>query len=151
MYMQQKATVAAQDMQKNCLGMRVGRLQRLVGREFDHALRPLGLSVPQLEILSALIIGDRPWRPGELASLLNMDRSTMSRNLNSMAAHGYVSTKQTTPAGRSQWVEVTKEGCCAVAQAHSAWRRVQRSVAARIGTEASHTLDTWLSGLTEQT
>ena len=37
-------------MAAECLGMRVGRLQRLVVREFEHRLRPIGLSLPQLEM-----------------------------------------------------------------------------------------------------
>lgn len=150
MHMQQKAAAVAREMQQQCLGMRVGRLQRLVGRRFDQALRPLGLSVPQLEILSALALHELPCRPGELASLLSMDRSTMSRNLAAMASHGYVATTQTSPAGRSQSVAVTERGRRALTDAEAVWRRAQTEVAQRIGADGTHTLDGWLGALTDE-
>jgi hypothetical protein len=48
--------LVAEEMQANCLGVRVGRLHRIVARRFDQALRPLGLSLSQMEILSGLTI-----------------------------------------------------------------------------------------------
>lgn len=147
MYMQQKAVTVARDMQQQCVGMRVGRLQRLVGRRFDQALRPLGLSVPQLEVLSALALHEGPCRPGELASLLSMDRSTMSRNLAAMASHDYIATTQTSPAGRSQWVEITQRGRRALTDAEATWRGVQTAVEQQIGADGAQTLDRWIAAL----
>ena len=108
-------------MQASCLGVRVGRLQRLVGRRFDQALRPLGLSISQMEVLSALTIMQTSLRPGELAAALSIERSTMSRNLALMEKHGLVETTETSPTGRSTKIGITALGSQTLADATTAW------------------------------
>ncbi len=130
--------------------MRVAYLHRLVSRRFEQALRPLGLSVPQLEILSALILCGGPRRPGELAERLGMERSTVSRNLALMTRHGLVETTETSPTGRSLWVTVTAGGRSALARAEEAWRSAQADVQKAIGPEAAGMMDDWLVSLTGQ-
>ncbi|MFY9917878.1 MAG: MarR family winged helix-turn-helix transcriptional regulator [Mycobacterium sp.] len=128
--------------------MRIAYLHRLVSRRFEQALRPLGLSVPQLEILSALILGGGPRRPSELAQRLGMERSTVSRNLALMTRHGLVETTETSPTGRSLWITVTVGGRSALAKAEQAWQSAQTDVQKAIGPEAAGTMDDWLVSLT---
>ncbi len=71
----------------------------------------------------------------------------MSRNLAAMASHGYVVTTQTSPAGRSQWVEITDSGRRALADAEAVWRGVQTAVEQQIGADAAQTLDRWIAAL----
>lgn len=148
LYMQHKSLAVAQAMQGKCLGMRTAYLHRLVSRRFEQALRPLGLSIPQLEILSALILGGGPRRPSELAERLGMERSTVSRNLALMTRRGLVETTETSPTGRSLWVTVTVGGRSALAKAEQAWQRAQTDVQTAIGPEAAGTMDDWLVSLT---
>lgn len=145
--MQHNSTALAQAMQQQCLGMRVAYLHRLVSRRFDQALRPLGLSVPQLEILSMLILGEQPLRPSDVAERLGMERSTVSRTLALMTRNGLVETTETSPTGRSLWVTVTRDGRAALARAESAWRSAQDDVHDALGAEAAGTMDDWLAGL----
>ncbi len=130
--------------------MRVAYLHRLVSRRFEQALRPLGLSIPQLEILSALILGGGPRRPSELAERLGMERSTVSRNLALMTRHGLVETTETSPTGRSLRVTVTGEGRTALARTESAWRSAQTAVHDAIGPDAAGTMDDWLDRMAER-
>ena len=146
--MQHTSLAVAQTMQRRCLGTRVAYLHRLVNRRFEKALRPMGLSVPQLEILSALVLGGDPRRPSELAERLGMERSTVSRNLALMTRHGLVETTETSPTGRSLWVTVTAGGRSALAQAEQAWRSAQTDVQNAMGPEAAGTMDDWLVSLT---
>ena len=142
-----RAAQRASDLQTSCLGVRIGRLNRLVGRRFDLALRPLGLSIAQMEVLGALVLNDAPPRPADLAQWLAVERSTMSRNLALMEKRGYVRTTATSPTGRSQRVTVTREGEIALGQAEHAWRQVQDSIAGQLGEHAVPTLDSWLRSL----
>jgi DNA-binding MarR family transcriptional regulator len=137
----------ASAMRQECLGVRVGRMHRLVSRTFENALRPAGISLPQLEVLSTLTIVARPIRPTELADLLFADRSTMSRNLALMESKGWVATAETSPTGRSVTFEITDAGTSQLATAERAWRSAQQAVSAALGHSAVATLDSWLATL----
>ena len=142
-----RATELAVAMQAGCLGVRVGRLQRLVARHFDQKLRPLGLSVPQLEVLSALVLSAAPVKPSDLAGWLSIERSTMSRNLALLEKRGLVKTSETSPTGRSLRVEITAPGTDAIAEADGAWSAAQQAVRDVVGDDAASILDTWLVSL----
>jgi len=143
----ERAGELAVAMQHGCLGIRVGRLHRLVARRFEQALRPLGLSISQLEVLSALVVNGAPVKPTDLAGWLAIERSTMSRNLALMESRGLVETTETSPTGRSQKIAVTPAGISALADAETAWRQAQAAVEAAIGPHAVGTLDQWLARL----
>lgn len=142
-----RAGELAAAMQAGCLGVRVGRLQRLVAREFDQQLRPLGLSLPQMEVLSALVLSAAPVKPSDLAGWLAVERSTMSRNLTLLERRGLVKTSETSPTGRSLRVEITTAGTDALAGAEGAWSAAQQAVREVVGDEAVPILDTWLADL----
>ena len=127
--------------------MRVGRLHRIVARRFDQSLRPLGLTLPQLEALSALTLTGRPVRPGTLADHLAADRSTMSRNLALLEERGWARTAERSPAGRSMTFEITAPGTEVLARAGAAWREAQAAVTALLGADAPAQLDSWLDVL----
>ncbi len=147
MQQQGQANRLSTAMREQCLGVRVGRMHRLVSRAFENALRPVGISLPQLEMLSALTIVSRPIRPTELADLLSIERSTMSRNLALMEAKGWIKTTETSPTGRSLTVQISKAGTSQLAAAEKAWRTAQRTVLSALGEQAVSTLDSWLAAL----
>ena len=127
--------------------MRVGRLHRIVARRFDQSLRPLGLTLPQLEALSALTLTGHPVRPGALADYLAVERSTMSRNLAVLEDRGWARTAGRSPTGRSMTFEITGPGTEVLARAGDAWREAQAAVTALLGADAPARLDTWLGVL----
>src|SRR5215813_4049967 len=97
---QEAAGRLAAAMAEGCVATRISRLHRLVARRFEQALRPLGVTLPQLEVLAALTIVGRPVRPTDLADLLAVERSTMSRNLAVLEGAGWIATAQRSPTGR---------------------------------------------------
>jgi DNA-binding MarR family transcriptional regulator len=147
--MQQNSEAAgfASAMREECLGVRIGRLHRQVNRAFENALRPTGISLPQLEVLSTLTLVARPIRPTQLADLLSIDRSTMSRNLTLMQSKGWVGTTETSPTGRSLTVQISEAGMTQLATAQHAWRAAQKQIASSLGEDAVPTLDSWLTAL----
>ena len=137
----------ADEMRRACLGTRVGRLHRVVARRFDGSLRPLGLTMPQVEILAALVLHDAPVRPSELADVLLVERSTVSRNLAAMRDRGWVETAEVSPTGRSMAFAPTPAGTQILASAQTAWAEAQASLVASLGPETAATLDAWLDYL----
>ena len=122
-------------------------LHRIVARRFDQSLRPLGLTLPQLEALSALTLIGHPVRPGVLADYLAVERSTMSRNLAVLEERGWARTVEWSPTGRSMTFGITGPGTEVLSRAGDAWREAQAAVTALLGADAPGRLDTWLDVL----
>lgn len=141
------AVQLTRDMVAGCVGVRVGRLHRLVAREFERRLRPIGLSLQQLEVLSTLTVCDGPVKPSVVANLLAVERSTMSRNLAILTERGLVATPDASPTGRSLTVVITPAGTALLARAADAWQAAQAALVARLGPAAAATLDRWLAEL----
>ena len=137
----------AETMRQECLGARIARLHRVVARRFDQALRPLGLSMSQLEILGFLVRRAAPVRPSELAEVLFAERSTISRNLAALQDKGWVMVAELSPSGRSMAVTATSDGVRVLASARLAWANAQASVMDSLGPQAPMTIDTWLDDL----
>lgn len=145
--MQQQAEDLAHAMREGCLGVRVGRLHRLVARRFERALKPVGLSLPQLEILGILMLRG-PEKPTAVADALAVERSTISRNLSLMEGKGWVSV-ESTPSGRTKTVALTEAGVDVLADARAAWEAAQAGVVQLLGAKSPSTIDTWVTALAE--
>jgi DNA-binding MarR family transcriptional regulator len=139
----------AEEVRGACLGTRVARLHRIVARVYEQALQKAGLSLPQMEILTALISATSPVRPTALADTLMLERSTVSRSLALMMERGLVTVVETSPTGRAMSVTVTDTGVVAFTSANTAWRDAQTSAAAILGPTATSMLDQWLDLHTE--
>lgn len=128
-------------------GIRISRLHRLVAREYEHALRPLGLTLPQLEVLAVLALRG-PLKPAAVANALAVERSTISRNLAAMQDRGWV-LLEASPAGRTVSVALTDEGSRTLGSARAAWADAQTAIADLIGAQSAATLDSWLDALAD--
>src|SRR5918996_4842272 len=143
--MQQQAQDLAVAMRDGCLGVRISRLHRMVARRFDQALRPLGLTLPQLEILAVLMMRGAQ-KPSAVADALAVERSTISRSLSAMEQKGWVAI-QSTPSGRAASVAITQQGVAVLARAKTAWAEAQAYIVNLVGTDASGTIDSWLDAI----
>src|SRR5438067_1949380 len=74
-----------------CLCHHIRRTARAVSRQFDTALQPLGIKSGQFNILVA-ISAYGPAVAGDIAQVLAMDRTTLSRNLGPLRRAGYLDT-----------------------------------------------------------
>ena len=115
---------------ENCINYRLRRAARATARIYDDALRPIGLRNTQFTVLAA--IQDRKdIAIGELADLLAVDATTLTRNLDLMAKKGWVSTA---PAedGRMRRSTLTDAGNAVLSDAWPHWRAAQDRVAATL-------------------
>ncbi len=134
-------------MRASCLGMRVEQLHRLVSRAYTQRLRPLGLSLPQMEILCALVLAGRSVKLSELAGWLSVERSTISRNVALMEARGWVAVADVSRAGRSMAVVITESGTNVLVSARAAWGQAQAVALGLLGPDAPAAIDSWLDAL----
>ena len=116
-----------------CAALR--RTARRATRFYDEALRPSGLRLTQYSVLANVQRADGP-TVTELARLLEMDRTTLTRNLRPLAKAGLL---QIVPGGdqRCRAVEITPEGEAAVARALPLWQEAERRFRKAFGRETS--------------
>jgi len=115
-----------------------GLARRLTGL-YDAALAPLGLTVTQYAALMTLARADGALAIGELASRLQMDRSTTSRLLAPLQREGLVA-QPAPPAGsgartdhRARLLRLTPRGERRLRAAVPAWTQAQQQVDALLG------------------
>lgn len=116
----------ARQMTSHCIAMRLRQINRMVTRLYDEGLRPLGFTVNQLNIL-ATVVSRGPIAPGQLAQMLGMEKSTVSRTIDRMCKHGWIDIG----AGkdkRSQALNVTPQGRQLLVKAAPIWDELQASV-----------------------
>jgi DNA-binding MarR family transcriptional regulator len=101
-----------------------------------------------MEILSALTLIAEPVKPSVLADILNMERSTMSRNLAAMEDRGWVTPKETSATGRSMTVVITELGSAILGSSEDAWSDAQAELVEAMGSDSTGTIDAWLGELT---
>lgn len=130
--------VSAQQMAHECLAMRVRLLSRVITRVYDDALAAVGLTANQLNILTA-IEQHEALTPSELARLLDMDKSTVSRTTARMIEHGWIEECRNGDL-RSVDLLLTAAGRRKRAAAGAYWEAAQQEVAQMLGPTATQSL-----------
>ena len=121
---------------KDCVAMRARYLNRSLTSIYDDAFRPLGITASQVNMLVALIKQGSP-SPGELGNLLNIEKSTISRNLERMRKAGWIDI---TTSGRTHAVEATSEGKQLLVEVMPAWKEAQQAADALLGSDGSQAI-----------
>ena len=122
-----------------CVAVRVRMLNRAITNIYDEPLRPLGLKASQLNILIVTTkLGLA--RPGQVCEILQLDTSTLSRNLKPLQAHGWVEVVPGEDA-RAQPFRLTPKGKRLIEKALPAWEEAQRRASELLGNEGISLLD----------
>lgn len=114
-----------------CLCLHAQRAARALARRFDDALRPLGLTNGQFSLMMSL---NRPKAPsmGSVASLLAMDRTTLTAALKPLERRGLVEMKIDPDDKRSRLMSLTAQGRALLAAAVPVWKKTHAEVEARL-------------------
>jgi DNA-binding MarR family transcriptional regulator len=115
-----------------CVCGYVRKLSRIVTAVYDGALADAGLKTSQFSVLIAVANRGKA-RPAELTELLQMDESTLSRNVERMCARGWLRLERESDR-RSHLIEVTDKGQALIRKCLPAWRQAQADVSERLGT-----------------
>ena len=118
---------------RGCTSLKLRQLSRRVSQHFDRHLAQAGLKTTQYSLLSH-VVKLAPVCPGALARALEMDASTLTRNLQPLVAQGWVSIGPGEDA-RSRCVVATAAGRAKRNEAQRAWKRAQLALNARWGND----------------
>src|SRR5208282_780873 len=134
-----KRTTSIDTISRTCIAVRLRLLNRVVTNFYDEALRPLGLKVSQLNIL---IVTARLGvaRPAQVCEILQLDTSTLSRNVERMRAHGWLEVVPEEDA-RAQPFRLTPQGKRLIEKAIPAWHEAQRQATELLEDEGIALLD----------
>ncbi|MGH7089728.1 MAG: MarR family winged helix-turn-helix transcriptional regulator [Stellaceae bacterium] len=110
-----------------CLCLHLQRAARVVARRFDEAFRPLGLTSGQFSLLMSLNRAEPPG-PAAIASVLAMDRTTLTANLKPLERRGLVRIEGDAIDRRRRKLALTEKGRSLLAEALPIWRRTHRAI-----------------------
>jgi len=113
--------------QSSCVCLNLRRAARAISQIYDEALAPSGIKITQFSLLRA-VERNEPAPIGALAGELDLDRTTMARNLAPLERQRLV----TLAAGSDQRVtevRLTPKGRAVVARALPLWQSAQARIA----------------------
>ena len=115
------------EVRDTCLCLHLQRAARTVGRRFDEALRPLGLTNGQFSLLMSLNRPE-PATIGAVAPLLAMDRTTLTAALKPLVRRGLVEILRETSDRRLKRLVLTASGSALLEEALPIWRRQHAAI-----------------------
>ena len=126
-----RSEVPALPAPRGCTNLKLRQLGRRVSQHYDRIVGAVGLKTSQYSLLSHIVtLG--PIRPGDLAAHMEMDASTLTRNLQPLVAQGWVEVGPGDD-GRSRLVTATDTGRIKRTQAQREWKRAQLSLNNKLG------------------
>jgi DNA-binding MarR family transcriptional regulator len=118
---------------QGCTNLKLRQLTRRVSQHYDLALAKTGLKTTQYSLLSHVVkLG--PIRAVDLAGVMRMSTSTLSRNLQPLVASGWIEVNAGDDA-RSRLITATPAGQTKRTEAQRKWRVAQEGINATLGTE----------------
>ena len=122
---------AANALNQTCIADKFKLINRLITSIYDEALRPLGITVSQMNILVVVAkFGEAS--PSQVVGWLHMEKSTLSRNVDRMRKRGWL---KATPGnhGRSHTLQLTAKGDKVLEQGLPFWREAQKEARVLLG------------------
>ena len=103
--MQADSSTQAPVLPQGCTNFKLRQLMRRIANHYDAEMAKCGIKTTQYSLLSHVLkLG--PIRPGDLATEMKMDASTLTRNLRPLVDAGWVTLQAGTDA-RSRLVHIT--------------------------------------------
>jgi DNA-binding MarR family transcriptional regulator len=121
---------ATHHIRDHCLCLHAQRAARVLARQFDEALRPLGLTNGQFSLLNALN-RQQPARMASVTALLAMDRTTLTAALKPLEHRGLIEVAVDPEDRRSRLLVLTRAGRALLARAVPTWKRTHGEIEQR--------------------
>lgn len=132
----------------NCTLHQLRQTTRAVAKIYDSALVDVGLRSTQFSLLATLQ-ECKLVSLSELAMLMVMDRTTLTRNLKALSMAGYVDTLPAEQDKRIKLLRLSDTGHQILEKATPLWRLAQLQITNKLGKERWSILSTELNSLTK--
>ena len=125
--------MSMKDVNQQCSCFNLRKAARAVTQRFDHVLEPMGIRATQFTLLVTMAsVSARTLT--EMASVLVMDRTTLTRNLKPLEKMELIET--VTPRDkRSKAYALTQKGREVLARSVPVWEKAQIQVVSEMGSE----------------
>jgi DNA-binding MarR family transcriptional regulator len=135
---------------RGCTCARLRRLTRRITAVYDRELAAVGLRVTQYSLLSTLRreAGAAGMAVSVLAERMDMDRTTLTRNLKPLIDQGLAALAADPQDARVRRALITEAGQAALAAAQPHWKRAQLEVNRTLGEATVAGLHDWLDRVT---
>jgi DNA-binding MarR family transcriptional regulator len=125
-----------QRVRDRCLCLHTSQAARALGRRFDQAFRPVGLTSGQFSLLNAINGPAAPPTIGEVAATLAMDRTTLTANLKPLARRGLLEIVPDPDDRRGRRIRLTSEGMAALAEGMPIWESLHARIEEKLPYDA---------------
>ena len=122
---------AALEVARSCTCFNLRKATRRVTSFYDAALKPSGLKVTQVTLLTAIRVSE-PVTIKRLAKAILMDRTTLSRNVSLLNKKGLIDIDPGEDL-RTRKLSLTEQGHAALAAAFPLWQKAQLEIVRQMG------------------
>ncbi len=129
--MSTKQSPPISELEEVCTCFYLRRAARAISRDYDRALKPVGLKATQFTVLS-VTAQTGPVSITELAATLGMERTSLTRNLRPLEQRALLERSEE-GWKRTRLVELTEAGRALLAQAIPLWQQAQQEMSERMG------------------
>ncbi|HSE39971.1 MAG TPA: MarR family winged helix-turn-helix transcriptional regulator [Acidobacteriota bacterium] len=133
--MHENIKTACHEIARLCIASRIRRLSRVITSVYDEVLRPLGITLNQLNMLVFLSHKENS-SLSQIAEGLKLEISTASRNLNRLRKLRAIEVQEGKDA-RVREVRVSKKGKQLIVKSLPAWRKAQRKASGILAKEGA--------------
>ena len=117
---------------KPCLCASLRKASRVITKLYDKHLHPSGLKITQFSLL-ANISRNPGVTVSELADIMVMEQTTMTRNLKVLEKQGYLEIKESGHDKRAKSILISKAGKEKFQKARPFWIEAQKKLEADLG------------------
>lgn len=117
-----------------CLCALIRKAGRVVTKEYDGFLNPIGIKITQYSLL-VNIRKDPNLTVSELSEHMRMDQTTITRNLKVLEKSNYLFMVPDHTDKRVRQIHVTKSGKEIIAQTRSSWELAQQNLTQALGSD----------------
>lgn len=128
---------AAFSQARRCVCGNIRRATRSLTQYYDRFLKPSGLRATQFSVLLNIALNDRT-TIGELADLLVMDQTTLTRNLSALKRDGFIEFSPGDKDARKKSLRLTAVGEAKLEEAMPLWEAAQLRIEAALGPDRFH-------------
>lgn len=119
---------------RRCACGNLRRTTRAITQFYDQILQPCGLRSTQISLLLNISLHENI-SVGDLATVLLMDQTTVTRNLGILRKLGYINITKGDDDARKKSISITKSGARKIEEAVPLWKQAQSCIEKGLGSE----------------